>query len=167
MISIKDLRDDEKCFEAVLKLRWAQGAECPHCREKNVGKRGMHSTQGGRQRYECHGCGKQFDDLTGTVFEGHHRPLRTWIMCAYMMGLNLSNQQIAELDLNKDQAQAMATAWREGVEVKKAHHPERGGRGRRDLHRGRPQPACSPVPPCTPTSTTSTTAVRLNEADRS
>jgi len=27
----------------------------------------MHSTQ----RYECHGCGKQFDDLTGTVLEGH------------------------------------------------------------------------------------------------
>jgi hypothetical protein len=102
----------------------------------------MHSTQRGRQRYECHGCGKQFDDLTGTVFEGHHQPLRVWIMCSYMMGLNLSNQQIAaELDLNKDEAQAMATALREGVEVKKAHHPEREGRGRRGLHRGRPQGA--------------------------
>jgi hypothetical protein len=26
MISIKDLLDDEKCFEAVRKLRWPQGA---------------------------------------------------------------------------------------------------------------------------------------------
>lgn len=121
MISIKDLLDDEKCFEAVRQLRWAHGVECPHCRERSVSKRGMHSTQRGRQRYECHGCGKQFDDPTGTVFEGHHQPLRVWIMCSYMMGLNLSNQQIAaELDLNKDEAQAMATALREGVEVKKS-----------------------------------------------
>jgi len=36
------------------------------------------------------------------------------------MGLNLSNQQIAaELDLNKDDVQAMTTQLREGVVVKK------------------------------------------------
>jgi hypothetical protein len=37
------------------------------------------------------------------------------------MGLNLSNQQIAaELDLNKDDVQAMTTQLREGVVVKKS-----------------------------------------------
>ena len=29
-------------------------------------------------------------DLTDTVFEGHHQPLRVWILCLYLMGLNLS-----------------------------------------------------------------------------
>jgi transposase-like protein len=120
MFSIKDLLDDEKCFEAVRRLRWPEGVRCPHCDEQKVSKRGKHSTQIGRQRYECRGCGKQFDDLTGTVFEGHHQPLRVWLVCSYMMGLNLSNQQIAaELDLNKDDAQAMTTTLREGVEAKK------------------------------------------------
>jgi transposase-like protein len=54
-----------------------------------------------RQRYRCMACQARFNDLTDTIFTGHHQPLRMWILCLYFMGLNLSNQQIAsELDLN-------------------------------------------------------------------
>ena len=55
------------------------------------------------------------------MFEGHHQPLRVWVLCLYFMGLNLSNQQIAaELDLNKDVVQDMTTQLREGMVVKKS-----------------------------------------------
>ena len=119
MVNIKELLDDEKCFDAVRKLRWPDQVRCPHCNGE-VSKRGMHSTQLGRQRYECRDCSRQFDDLTGSIFEGRHQPLRVWIVCSYMMGLNLSNRQIAaELDLNKDDVHAMTTILREGVEAKK------------------------------------------------
>jgi hypothetical protein len=38
----------------------------------------------------------------------------------YMMGLNLSNKQIAnELDLHKDDVHAMTTCLREGIVAKK------------------------------------------------
>lgn len=61
-------------------------------------------------------CGRQFDDLTKTIFAGHHQPLRVWIMCLYLMGLNLSNHQIAyELDLNDMDVQEMASLLRRGV----------------------------------------------------
>jgi len=41
------------------------------------------------------------DDLSDTIFAGHHQPLRVWILCLYFMGLNLSSEQIAqELDLD-------------------------------------------------------------------
>jgi hypothetical protein len=64
---------------------------------------------------------RQFDDLTGTIFEGHHQPLRVWVLCLYFMGLNLSNAQIAaELDIDKDVAQDMTTQLREGIVVKKS-----------------------------------------------
>jgi hypothetical protein len=54
------------------------------------------------------------------VFEGHHQPLRVWVLCLYFMGLNLSNEQIAaELDLGVGDAQAMTTQLREGIVVKK------------------------------------------------
>jgi hypothetical protein len=44
-------------------------------------------------------CRQRFDDLTGTIFAGHHQPLRAWDPCLYLMGLNLSGLQIAqELD---------------------------------------------------------------------
>ena len=42
--------------------------------------------------------------------------MRTWITCLYFMGLNLSNEQIAqELDLNGDDVHKMASQLREGI----------------------------------------------------
>ena len=61
-------------------------------------------------------CRRRFDDLTGTIFAGHHRPLRTRILCLSLMGLNHSKEQSApELDLNGDDVQKMASQRREGI----------------------------------------------------
>ena len=100
MIQIQSLIDDTKCFETVRALRWPDGVGCPACDSPQVTKQGRDDTQPERQRYRCQSCGRRFDDLTGTIFAGHHQPLRVWILCLYLMGLNLSNYQIAqELDL--------------------------------------------------------------------
>lgn len=121
MINIQNLIDDAKCYETVRELRWAEGVRCPHCGSTQISKRGRDERQKDRQRYECGRCQRQFDDLSGTIFEGHHQPLRVWILCLYLMGLNLSAQQIAaELDLNKDDVQAMTTQLREGIVAKKS-----------------------------------------------
>jgi transposase-like protein len=121
MINIQDLIDDAKCYETVRGLRWPEGVECPHCGSAEISKRGHDERQQDRQRYECKGCGRQFDDLSETIFEGHHQPLRVWVLCLYFMGLNLSNQQIAaELDLDKDAVQAMTTQLRAGIALKKS-----------------------------------------------
>ncbi len=56
------------------------------------------------------------DDLTGTVFAGHHQPLRVWVAGLYLMGLNLSNRQSAhELGINEDDAQGLIRRLRQGV----------------------------------------------------
>ena len=124
LISMSSLTSDAACFEQVRALRWPQGAVCPHCGVKDVIKRGKDEVEAERQRYQCKGCGKRFDDLTGTVFEGHHQPLKAWVLCLYLMSLNLSNRQIAdELGLNKDDVQAMTQQLREGVEKKKPGEP--------------------------------------------
>ena len=61
-------------------------------------------------------CQQKFDDLTGTVFAGHHQPLRVWVAALYLMGLNLSNRQIAhELGINEDDAQQLTRQFRQGV----------------------------------------------------
>lgn len=121
MLSIHQLIDDEKCYEVVREERWAEGVSCPHCDSKQVKKRGRHSTQKARQRYKCQSCERQFDDLTNTVFEGHHQPLKVWIICLYFMGLNLSNQQIAkELGLSQSDVQEMTEQLREGIVKKKS-----------------------------------------------
>jgi len=121
MINIQRLIDDAGCFEIVRELRWPKGVQCVHCGSAEVIKRGHDERQTCRQRYECKTCGRQFDDLSGTIFEGHHRPLRVWVLCLYFMGLNLSNQQIAaELDLGPDDVQVMATQLRKGIAIKKS-----------------------------------------------
>src|SRR5512135_2957706 len=116
MVNIRNLIDDVKCFQTVRDLRWPQGVTCPHCTSERITKQGQDTTQPARQRYRCQACQKLFDDLTGTIFAGHHQPLRVWILCLYFMGLNLSNEQIGqELDLDPDEAQAMPTKLREGI----------------------------------------------------
>ncbi len=65
-------------------------------------------------------CQRRFDDLTLSIFSGHHQPLKIWMHCLYLMSLNLSNLQIAqELDLNKDDVQKMTQKLREAVDKKR------------------------------------------------
>jgi transposase-like protein len=121
MINIQRLIDDGRCFEIVRELRWPHGVRCLHCGSAEVNKRGHDERQTTRQRYECQACGRQFDDLSGTLFEGHHQPLRVWVLCLYFMGLNLSNQPIAaELDVDPDDGPVMTTQLREGIAVQKS-----------------------------------------------
>ena len=64
-------------------------------------------------------CSGRFDDLTGTVLAGHHLPLRVWVLCLYLMGLNVSNRQIAgELGLCPSDAQTMTERLRRGLVAK-------------------------------------------------
>ena len=116
MVNIQDLFDDAKCYQTIRDMRWPDGVSCPHCGSFSVIKNGRDDTQPDRQRYECRGCRQRFDDLTDTIFAGHHQPLRAWIACLYLMGLNLSGLQIAsELDINKDDARALIGRLRQGI----------------------------------------------------
>ena len=120
MVNIQALIDDAKCFETVRTMRWPDGVCCPECGSTGVSKDGRDDTQPQRQRYQCQGCRKRFDDLAGTIFAGHHQPLRVWVLCLYFMGLNLSNEQIAqELGIDPDDAQVMASQLREGIVQRK------------------------------------------------
>ena len=116
MVNIQSLIDDAKCFETIRTMRWPDGVRCPECGSDRITKDGRDETQPERQRYRCHGCGQRSDDLSGTIFAGHHQPLRIWILCLYFMGLNLSNEQIAqELGIDPDDAQVMTSQLREGI----------------------------------------------------
>ena len=120
-LNITKLIDEVQCYQTVRDIRWPDGIACPSCQSKHVIKRGFDDTEPARQRYECHDCDQRFDDLTDTIFAGHHQPLKVWILCLYFMGLNVSNEQIAhELALNDSDVQHMTTQLRQGI-VKKTH----------------------------------------------
>src|SRR5207245_8422237 len=75
---------------------------------------GRDDTEPHRQRYECKGCRQRFDDLTDTIFAGHHQPLRTWIACLYLMGLNLSGLQIAQRSEERRVGKGGGAGWEWG-----------------------------------------------------
>jgi transposase-like protein len=116
LVNLSSLIDDARCFALVRQHRWPEGVRCPGCDSAAVVRDGHGDRQAHRQRYRCKGCAGRFDDLTGTVLAGHHQPLRVWVPCLYLMGLNLSNRQIArELDLCVSDVQAMTEALRSGL----------------------------------------------------
>jgi len=119
-VNIMNLIDEAQCYRTVRALRWPDGIACPSCQSTHVIKRGFDDTEPARQRYECHDCDQRFDDLTDTIFAGHHQPLKVWGVCLYFMGLNVSNEQIAqELALHGSDGQQMTTQLRDGL-VKKS-----------------------------------------------
>src|SRR5919199_839191 len=116
LVNLSALLDDAKCFAFVRQRRWPEGVRCPCCNSGAVIRDGCDDTQRHRQRYRCKACASRFDDLTGTVLAGHHQPLRVWVLCLYLMGLNLSNRQIAlELGLCGSDVQVMAEQLRSGL----------------------------------------------------
>ena len=118
-VNLSSLIDDGKCFDLIRQHRWPDGVRCPTCGSAAVARHGRDDTQPNRQRYRCKDCEARFDDLTGTILAGHHRPLRTWVLCLYFMGLNLSNRQIArELDLSVSAVQVMTEQLRSGLVAK-------------------------------------------------
>ena len=116
LVNLSSLIDDAKCFALVRQQRWPEGVRCPGCGSSAVVRHGCDDTQPHRQRYRCKTCAGRFDDLTGTVLAGHHQPLRVWVLCLYLMGLNLSNRQIAqELGLGGSDVQVMTEQLRRGL----------------------------------------------------
>src|SRR5215216_191385 len=119
LVDLSGLMDDAKCFAFVRQRRWPEGVRCPGCGSDAVIRDGCDDTQPHRQRYRCKACAGRFDDLTGTVLAGRHQPLRVWVLCLYLMGLNLSNCQIAqELGLDRSDVQAMTEQLRSGLVAK-------------------------------------------------
>src|SRR3712207_4956273 len=119
LVNLSALIDDAKCFAPVRRYRWPEGGRCPACGGAAVARDGFDDRQVHRQRYRCEGRAGRFDDLTGTVLAGHHQPLRVWVLGLYLMGLNLSNRQIARgLGLGASDVQAMTEALRAGLAAK-------------------------------------------------
>lgn len=120
LVRIQEIVDDRLCYQKVRELRWAEGVKCPRCGSYAHRRHGHHNSSENRLRYQCKDCQRYYDDLSQTIFEGHHQPLKVWILCLYLMSLNLSNAQIArELGLSEGDLHEMASLLREGVYEKR------------------------------------------------
>ncbi|MBI4061912.1 MAG: IS1 family transposase [Elusimicrobia bacterium] len=87
-------------------LRWKAGLRCPRCRHQNcsVHARGKN----GRRKLRCSGCGRTFNDLTGTPLARTHLPLAVWAKAARLMAAGPQTCSALSVKLGIK----LATAWR-------------------------------------------------------
>jgi len=85
-VNIKHWIDEVQCDQTVRELRWPAGIPCPSCQSTQVMKRGFDDKELARQRSACKDGDTRFDDLTDTMFAGHHQPRKVWVLCLYFMG---------------------------------------------------------------------------------
>ena len=57
--------DIDAVAELFRKIRWTEGLACPHCKGDAIIGHGKYKEV--FQRYKCKGCGKTFNDKTGTI----------------------------------------------------------------------------------------------------
>lgn len=85
--SLCELSEDE-AREMLERLRWPEGAVCPHCGSKEPYKlnpRNEFDTHVRKGVYKCKHCKKQFTATVGTIFEGSHIKISVWLKAIYLI----------------------------------------------------------------------------------
>lgn len=93
------------------KQRWDNKPVCPYCESTKI-YRGK-----GAQPYKCGSCNHKFTVKTGTIIEGSHIPVKTWLKAMHLMGTaskGMSSIQMAGyLEVQQKTAWFMAQRIRE------------------------------------------------------
>jgi transposase-like protein len=95
--------DEQVCIDAVAKMRWPDGPECPACGHKE------HYYLKTQRRWKCKECHKQFTVKLGTVFEESPIPLTKWLPALWML-CNCKNG-ISSYEIKRDLGVSQKAAW--------------------------------------------------------
>ena len=101
--AIKHYSDEQVCIDAVARLRWKNGPECPACGHKE------HYYLKTQKRWKCKECYKQFTVKLGTVFEDSPISLTKWLPALWML-CNCRNG-ISSYELARDLGVSQKAGW--------------------------------------------------------
>ncbi len=105
---------EDECLAVLRKARWPDGVSCPRCGSADIVRHGRHLKV--YQRYLCKGCGRHFNDKTGTCFENSKLPLRVWFFTAFLIQHGISVKETAKtLEVHYETAFNMVRRLREGL----------------------------------------------------
>ena len=113
LLTIMDkFNNDEKCREALEKLRWPHGVACTRC-----GVLGASELPDGIL-FQCKSCRYQFSVTSGTIMHDSHLPLRKWFLAIYLMCE--SKKGISANQLRLTIGTTYRTAWHLCHRIRKA-----------------------------------------------
>ena len=113
---LPNLTEDE-ARDYIEKMRWPDGAFCPHCASVNVYRMDGKSIRPGL--HACRDCRGHFTVTVGTVMEDSHLPLSKWVMAFHMVAT--SKKGISALQLQRNLGiGSYRTAWHLAHRIREA-----------------------------------------------
>jgi transposase-like protein len=111
----QEYASEDKARELLESMLWPNGPVCPHC--KNATDKPLYkikpskfSKSPTRQGvYKCGACRKGFTVTVGTIFEGSHIPISTWLMAIFI--LCSSKKSMSSKQLERMLGVTYKTAW--------------------------------------------------------
>lgn len=105
---------EEAAREYFEKVRWPNGAVCPHCGNADQSRVYKVTANAAKKiragLYKCAECNDQFTVTVGTVMEDSHIPLNKWLIAFYIMCA--SKTQVSALQLQRQlELGSYRTAW--------------------------------------------------------
>jgi transposase-like protein len=102
--AIQYFSDEQVCIDALARLRWPQGVECPACLTKDG-----HYWIKSQKRWKCHECRRQFSVKLGTIFEDSPVSLTKWMPALWLL-TNCKNG-VSSWELHRALGVTQKTAW--------------------------------------------------------
>lgn len=117
-------QDEDKAREYLERLRWPNGAVCPHC-----GSIGQHYRLVGKSHraglWKCVDCREQFTVTVGTVFERSKIKLHLWMQAVHLACS--SKNGMSSMELHRLLGVTQKTAWFMLHRIREAMKPESSG----------------------------------------
>ena len=101
--AIQHFSDEQVCIDAVAKMRWPNGPECPACATKEPY---YLKTQ---KRFKCRECRRQFSVKLGTIFEDSPISLQKWLPAVWLL-TNCKNG-VSSWEIHRALGVTQKTAW--------------------------------------------------------
>ena len=94
---------EDRCHDALVKMRWPDGFECPKCRGR------AHAYCEPRKLFQCRSCRVQTSVRAGTIFHKSRTPLSKWFLAMHL--ITSAKNDIASLELSRHLDVKWDTAW--------------------------------------------------------
>lgn len=99
----------EQIYKLIRELRFKNGLFCPHCKSKEPRRIKYKNCFNayGKRFYFCRECGKRFNDLTGTIFDGLKIDIKKIIFALHLHSVNDANSREIRENLEISKATAL------------------------------------------------------------
>ena len=100
---IKQYGTEELCYDALYKLRWPEGFQCPSCGHDKACQLTIRKLQ------QCNRCHRQTSLTAGTIFAATKLPLTLWFQAIYL--ITQDKQGVSAMKLHRQLGISYKAAW--------------------------------------------------------